>query len=498
MGGNKCIQVTLVLLIYVLCLGKEGLTVLTVQQAQHLTNRFERLKLKIDAITFNVSRTTLSLNNMAAKGLPKIPDVPLPSPTSPSTTPTPTPTPGDPRKIIFPGPRDTDDYARMETILSEELLSFTLCVHMRSNMDSSNGISLVSYAVPEDHNELLLFVDDGFELNVQSYIQMADPPVWDGEWHVICTTWRSSDGAWQLYADGVLIASGSGFDVGGRVRRGGTWILGQDQDEVGGGFQAHQSFIGELSEVNLWDRVLSPAEIGAECSYHGNVIDWDTTDITVFGQASRAEYQCVLTTAKFKDCLEDDGASYRGTVSVTETGRTCQRWDSQTPHGHDRTAANHPLSGLEQNYCRNPDHEPTLWCYTTDPRKRWEFCDVTHCDGQLVLPTAQVKDCMEGDGASYRGTVSVTETGRTCQRWDSQTPHGHTKTAANWPSSGLDQNYCRNPDHEPTLWCFTTDPRKRWEFCDVPHCDGHLGVKVVSPLSNTSQGLIVEEMVNTT
>ncbi|KAI8486417.1 hypothetical protein Bbelb_359160 [Branchiostoma belcheri] len=118
-------------------------------------------------------------------------------------------------------------------------------------------------------------------------------PVWDGEWHTVCTTWRSSDGAWQLYADGVLTDSGSGFNVGGRVRTGGTWILGQDQDVVGGRFDAHQSFIGELSEVNLWDRVLSPAEIAADCSYHGNVIDWDTTNITVFGQASRAEYQCV-------------------------------------------------------------------------------------------------------------------------------------------------------------------------------------------------------------
>ncbi|XP_078667420.1 neuronal pentraxin-2-like [Branchiostoma floridae x Branchiostoma belcheri] len=123
---------------------------------------------------------------------------------------------------------------------------------------------------------------------------MADPPVWDGQWHTICTTWSSSDGAWQLYADGVLTASGSGFRMGGRVRTGGTWILGQDQDVVGGEFEAHQSFIGELSGVNLWDRVLSPAEIGVDCSYHGNVIDWDTTNITVFGQASRAEYQCAL------------------------------------------------------------------------------------------------------------------------------------------------------------------------------------------------------------
>ncbi|KAI8513378.1 hypothetical protein Bbelb_100170 [Branchiostoma belcheri] len=239
--------------------------------------------------------------------------------------------PGVSQKIIFLGPRGIDDYARMETTLSEDLNSFTLCVHMRSNMDSSNAISLVSYAVSQHNNELLLYCTGSRFMKSITFVradvvlwQQKEPkdgcgsvggnklighksgtdhedpkhpmiPVWDGEWHAVCTTWRSSDGAWQLYADGVLTASGSGFKVGGRVRTGGTWILGQHQDVVGGGFNAYQSFIGELSEVNLWDRVLSPAEIAADCSYHGNVIDWDTTNTRVFGDASRAEYQCGRT-----------------------------------------------------------------------------------------------------------------------------------------------------------------------------------------------------------
>ncbi|XP_066266629.1 uncharacterized protein [Branchiostoma lanceolatum] len=78
-------------------------------------------------------------------------------------------------------------------------------------------------------------------------------------------------------------------------------------------------------------------------------------------------------------------------------------------------------------------------------------------------------DCQAGDG-SYRGTVSVTRTNKTCQHWDSQTPHSHSKTPANHPSSGLEQNYCRNPDGESGVWCYTTDPGTRWEYCDVPVC----------------------------
>ncbi|XP_078693730.1 uncharacterized protein LOC144923229 isoform X2 [Branchiostoma floridae x Branchiostoma belcheri] len=84
--------------------------------------------------------------------------------------------------------------------------------------------------------------------------------------------------------------------------------------------------------------------------------------------------------------------------------------------------------------------------------------------------TSSEESCLRGNGASYRGTVSVTKTGRTCQRWDSQTPHEHERTPAWYPSSGLEGNYCRNPDGEETVWCYTTDPDERWELCDVPIC----------------------------
>jgi hypothetical protein len=29
----------------------------------------------------------------------------------------------------------------------------------------------------------------------------------------------------------------------------------------------------------------------------------------------------------------------------------------------------------DHNMCRNPDGADTIWCYTTDPKKRWEYCD---------------------------------------------------------------------------------------------------------------------------
>jgi len=67
--------------------------------------------------------------------------------------------------------------------------------------------------------------------------------------------------------------------------------------------------------------------------------------------------------------------------------------------------------------------------------------------------------------------VSTTRTGITCQKWDSQSPHEHVYTSAKYPSSGLVENFCRNPDSEPEgPWCYTNDPDKRWEYCQISEC----------------------------
>jgi hypothetical protein len=121
-------------------------------------------------------------------------------------------------------------------------------------------------------------------------------------------------------------------------------------------------------------------------------------------------------------------------LNVTKSGRTCQRWDSQEPHVHERTAENWPDAGLEENYCCNPDDEDLAWCYTTDTDMRFEFCNVPGCfEGQDILDLPMNNTCnnctnlecgtVSVKQADYRGRISITNSGRTCESWDTQEPH---------------------------------------------------------------------------
>ena len=77
-------------------------------------------------------------------------------------------------------------------------------------------------------------------------------------------------------------------------------------------------------------------------------------------------------------------------------------------------------------------------------------------------------------GTAYNGTINTTKSGKTCQRWDSQTPHAHPYTSdVYFPDDNMSdlQNYCRNPDGSAEgVWCYTMDPSVERETCDVPRC----------------------------
>jgi len=80
----------------------------------------------------------------------------------------------------------------------------------------------------------------------------------------------------------------------------------------------------------------------------------------------------------------------------------------------------------------------------------------------LLFPNVFGKNCFDLDGSGYNGRKSTTKTGKTCQRWDLNSPHvpKYGKT--------LSHNYCRNPDGDRKgPWCYTI-----WVIkCFVPEND---------------------------
>ena len=99
------------------------------------------------------------------------------------------------------------------------------------------------------------------------------------------------------------------------------------------------------------------------------------------------------------------------------------------------------------------------------------------CKIQSTLCIIPAK-CFTGRGRGYSGTISITRSGKTCQRWSEQTPHQFILPSKQYPEIDGGHNYCRNPGSRAPdgPWCFTTDPNTRWEYCDVPKC----GKKFVS------------------
>eukprot|EP00062_Callorhinchus_milii_P006737 gi/632947588/ref/XP_007889122.1/ PREDICTED: hepatocyte growth factor [Callorhinchus milii] len=161
-----------------------------------------------------------------------------------------------------------------------------------------------------------------------------------------------------------------------------------------------------------------------------------------------------------RECIIGNGQNYMGTKSVTRSGRTCQQWNSMSPHEH--SFLNLKYGNSRENFCRNPHKEEAgPWCFTTDPKVRFESCSIPQC--------SEV-ECVTCNGESYRGPMDHTQSGKECQRWDHQKPHKHRFHPERFPDEGLDDNYCRNPDGKTRPWCYTLDPYTPWEFCAIKEC----------------------------
>ncbi|XP_056237084.1 neuronal pentraxin-1 isoform X2 [Seriola aureovittata] len=194
-------------------------------------------------------------------------------------------------QISFPM-RTNYMYGRVKRTLLQEIFALTLCLWMKAGVGPSLGTPF-SYSAPGQANELVLIEwgNNPIELLIDDKAVTLPLSVSDGKWHHVCVTWSTRDGQWEAYQDGVQRGSGINLSPWHPIKPGGVFILGQEQDTLGGRFDATQSFVGEMSEVHMWSHVLSASDIYslASCSSHlrGDVIAWSDTEVELHGGVAR-------------------------------------------------------------------------------------------------------------------------------------------------------------------------------------------------------------------
>ncbi|XP_071394628.1 neuronal pentraxin-2-like [Centroberyx affinis] len=183
-------------------------------------------------------------------------------------------------------------YGRVKKTLLHEIFALTLCLWIKAGVGPGLGTPF-SYSVPGQANELVLIEwgNNPMELLIDDKAVTLPLSLSDGKWHHVCVTWSTRDGQWEVFQDGVQRGSGENLSAWHPIRPGGVFILGQEQDTLGGRFDATQSFVGEISDLHMWSHVLSASDIYslASCGSHlsGDVIAWSETEVELHGGVTK-------------------------------------------------------------------------------------------------------------------------------------------------------------------------------------------------------------------
>ncbi|NXY13542.1 PTX3 protein, partial [Atrichornis clamosus] len=195
--------------------------------------------------------------------------------------------------LLFPM-RSKKIFGSVHPAAGMALRSFTACVWIKVT-EALDKTVVFSYGTKFNPYEIQLFLSrDSALLGVGGGQHRVAAPnvVIPGKWLHLCGAWSSENGSASLWAQGQLAASASDVAAAHTVPDGGILQLGQEKNGccVGGGFEEALAFSGKLTGFNLWDRVLSPAEVTAQsggdtCGTRGNIVGWGVTEVLPYGGA---------------------------------------------------------------------------------------------------------------------------------------------------------------------------------------------------------------------
>ncbi|XP_035260074.1 C-reactive protein-like isoform X1 [Anguilla anguilla] len=187
------------------------------------------------------------------------------------------------KAFTFPSESDTR-YATLTPDMEGPFSAVTLC--LRSFPDNSRIQTLFSLATPSHDNAFLLYKPKKghYEVSVNNKPHDFEMPDNQNEWDSVCCTWDGRTGLTQVWVNGkrsIRVKISTDTVLAGIP----IIILGQEQDNYGGGFAKNQCFVGDLTDVHMWNYVLDICEIQNYMNYFrfksGNVLNWKALNYKV-------------------------------------------------------------------------------------------------------------------------------------------------------------------------------------------------------------------------
>ena len=96
----------------------------------------------------------------------------------------------------------------------------------------------------------------------------------------MCFTWENNVGNLSLYIDGLLIGQKQSVLLGHSIKSSGTLVLGQLQEIIAGNVVLKESYLGDITDVNMWSSVLTWSIISEQSRlcyrYSGDLLSWSS------------------------------------------------------------------------------------------------------------------------------------------------------------------------------------------------------------------------------
>ncbi|KAL7873946.1 hypothetical protein SRHO_G00049160 [Serrasalmus rhombeus] len=194
--------------------------------------------------------------------------------------------------LFFPKP-SANSFVKLTALKPLNLEAFTLCMRLFVNpavVNKGNRDTILFAYCTTEGDELNVWQEKG---KISLYLRSSS----DGVFYAVqplsifgtdlCITWESRTGLTAFWVDGRR-STLQVYRKKHKVQSGGAVILGQDPDSFVGSFDINQSFVGEISDVNMWDYLLTDDQIKNfnEKVWVGpapNVLNWNTVQYEVNG-----------------------------------------------------------------------------------------------------------------------------------------------------------------------------------------------------------------------